>query len=239
MSFLMRRAFVAVTAAMSMASAAVGQTIIAGWTIPTAFPIGPGNVPTGTSYLPPSPNGAGVANLGANFAGSQLISVHSLAATSYISPSGNGSSHSFSSNNWSPGDYYQVTLSTAGFTNLSISWDQARNLVGPAAFRLLVSTNGGASFVDLMSYTVLVSGSTGPSTWIPNTYNPIYTRTVSVTDEVDLTDHVIFRFQNFEPLASLASGSTHIDNIVVTGVPTPGAVAVLGLAGLAVGRRRR
>jgi MYXO-CTERM domain-containing protein len=113
--------------------------------------------------------------------------------------------------------------------------------VGPAAFRLLVSTNGGASFVDLMSYTVLVSGSAGPSTWIPNTYNPIYTRTVSVTDEVDLTDQVIFRFQNFEPLASLASGSTHIDNIVVTGVPipAPGAIAVLGFAGLAVGRRRR
>jgi len=223
-----------VAAVASSASAA----LIVGWTMPTAFPTGTGNVPTGTVYLPPGPNGAGVADQGIT-AGTQLRSVHALAAATYTSPAGNGSQYAFSSNNWTPGDFYEATFSTTGFTDINLSWDQARNLVGPAAFRLLVSTNGGASFVDLMSYTVLVSGSAGPSTWIPNTYNPIYTRTVSVTDEVDLTDHVIFRFQNFEPLASLASGSTHIDNIVVTGVPTPGAVAVLGLAGLAVGRRRR
>ena len=239
MSYLNRCAFVAVTAAVSVSSAAIGQTIVAGWTIPTAFPIGPGNVPTGTSYLPPGPNGAGVANQGANLAGSQLISVHSLAATSYISPSGNGSSHSFSSNNWSPGDYYQITLSTLGFTNLSLSWDQARNVTGPSAFRLLMSTNGGASFSELLSYTVLTSGSTGPATWIPTTYYPVYTRTFSVPSAADNLSQVLFRFQNFEPLASLASGSSQIDNILVTGVPTPGAVAVLGLAGLAVGRRRR
>ena len=89
--------------------------------MPTAFPTGTGNVPTGTSYLPPGPNGAGVADQGANTGGSQLISVHALAAATYTSPAGNGSQYAFSSNNWSPGDYYQVTLSTLGFTNVSIS----------------------------------------------------------------------------------------------------------------------
>lgn len=193
----------------------------------------------GTSYLPPGPDGAGVANLGANIAGSQLTSVDALAATACLSPSGNGSSHSFSSNNWSPGDYYQITLSTLGFANLSLSWDQARNVTGPSAFRLLMSTNGGASFSELLSCTVLTSGSTGPATWIPMTYYPVYTRTISVPSAADNISQVILRFQNFEHLASLASGSSQIDNILVTGVPAPGAVAVLGIAGLAIGRRRR
>ncbi|MFM8817164.1 MAG: hypothetical protein ACKOHI_04705, partial [Phycisphaerales bacterium] len=165
-----------------MSSAAVGQSLIAGWTMPTAFPTGTGNVPTGTSYLPPGPNGAGVADQGANIAGSQLISVHALAAATYTSPAGNGTQYAFSSNNWSPGDYYQVTLSTLGFTNLSISWDQARSSTGPAAFRLLMSTDGGSNFSELLSYTVLQSGGGGaPGTWSSTTYNALYTNTFSVS----------------------------------------------------------
>lgn len=240
MSYLTRCAAAAVAAAVSMSSAAVGQSLIAGWTMPTAFPTGTGNVPTGTSYLPPGPNGAGVADQGANTTGSQLISVHALAAATYTSPSGNGSQYAFSSNNWSPGDYYQVTLSTLGFTNVSISWDQARSSTGPAAFRLLMSTDGGTNFSELMSYTVLQSGGGGaPGTWSSTTYNPLYTNTFSVSSAADNLSQVIFRFQNFESVASAATGSNRIDNIAVSGVPAPGAVALLGFAGLAARRRRR
>jgi MYXO-CTERM domain-containing protein len=49
---------------------------------------------------------------------------------------------------------------------------------------------------------------------------------------------VIVRFRSL--VASASTGSNRIDNIFINGnaVPTPGAVALLGLAGL-VGRRRR
>ena len=240
MSFQTRSATCAVAAAVLIAPIAAGQSVIAGWTMPTAFPTGAGNVPTGTSYLPPGPNGAGVADQGANTAGSQLISVHALAAATYTSPAGNGSQYSFSSNNWSPGDYYQATLSTEGFTSISISWDQARSSTGPAAFRLLMSIDGGANFSELMSYTVLQSGGGGsPATWTSSTYNPIYTNTFSVSSSADNLSQVIFRFQNFEAVVSASSGSNRIDNVVISGVPAPGAVALLGLAGLAARRRRR
>jgi hypothetical protein len=241
MSYLTRCAAAAVAAAVSMSSAAVGQSLIAGWTMPTAFPTGTGNVPTGTSYLPPGPNGAGVADQGANITGSQLISVHALAAATYTSPAGNGSQYSFSSNNWSPGDYYQVTLSTLGFTGgISISWDQARSSTGPAAFRLLMSTDGGSNFTELTSYTVLQSGGGGsPGTWSSTTYNALYSNTFTVASAADNLAQVMFRFQNFESVASAASGSNRIDNIFVNAIPAPGAVALLGLAGLAARRRRR
>ena len=241
MSYLTRCAAAAVAAAVSMSSAAVGQSLIAGWTMPTAFPTGTGNVPTGTSYLPPGPNGAGVADQGANITGSQLISVHALAAATYTSPAGNGSQYAFSSNNWSPGDYYQVTLSTLGFTGgISISWDQARSATGPAAFRLLMSTDGGSNFTELTSYTVLQSGGGGaPGTWSSTTYNALYSNTFTVASAADNLAQVMFRFQNFESVASAAAGSSRIDNIFVNAIPAPGAVALLGLAGLAARRRRR
>jgi MYXO-CTERM domain-containing protein len=240
MSFQTRAAACAVASAVLIAPIAAGQSVIAGWSMPTAFPTGAGNVPTGTSYLPPGTNGAGVADQGANIAGSQLISVHALAAATYTSPAGNGSQFAFSSNNWSPGDYYQATLSTLGFTSISISWDQARSSTGPAAFRLLMSVDGGVNFSELMSYTVLQSGGgSAPGTWSSTTYNSIYTNPFSVSSAADNLSQVIFRFQNFEAVASSASGSNRIDNVVISGVPAPGAVALLGLAGLAARRRRR
>src|ERR1700744_5961826 len=49
---------------------------------------------------------------------------HASAAAVYSTPAGNGSSHSFSSNNWSVGDYYQFSVSTLGDTDVSFSWDQ-------------------------------------------------------------------------------------------------------------------
>jgi MYXO-CTERM domain-containing protein len=103
-----------------------------------------------------------------------------------------------------------------------------------------MSVDGGVNFSELMSYTVLQSGGGGaPGTWSSTTYNSIYTNTFSVSSAADNLSQVIFRFQNFEAVASSASGSNRIDNVVISGVPAPGAVALLGLAGLAARRRRR
>ena len=222
-------------------SASASAAVVVGWTMPTAFPTGTGNVPTGTTYLPPGPNGAGVADQGVNFAGSQLSAVKALPASTYTSPSGNGSQYAFSANNWSPNDYFQISFSTTGFADaLTLSWDQARSSTGPAPFKVSMSVNGGA-FTDLFSYTVLQSGGGGaPGTWSSTTYNSIYTNSNIALTGADNAASVVVRFINTSAVASAATGSNRIDNIMVNGtlVPAPGAAALIGLAGL-VARRRR
>lgn len=235
-----RRFVLSAAVAVAVVSSASADVVV-GWTINTAFPTGTGNVPTGTSYLPPNPAGAGLAETGANTAGSRLSSVHALAAATYTSPAGNGSQYAFSSNNWSPGDYYEARFATTGFTGLSVSWDQARSSTGPAAFKLFVSVDGGMNFSEIFAYTVLQSGGGGaPGTWSATTPNAIYGNSVNLSAAADNLGLVIVRFQNAEAAVSAATGSNRIDNVFVNGapIPTPGAIALVGLAGL-VARRRR
>ncbi len=222
-------------------AASANAALIVGWTMPTAFPTG-SNVPTGTTYIPPMASGApaGQADDGANKAGSEIKSVHALAAATYTSPAGNGSTYSFSSNNWSAGDYYQVSFSAAGFSGLSVSWDQARSSTGPAAFTLLASTDGVNFTTLLASYTVLQSGGGGaPGTWSSTTYNSIYTNNQAMGAAFDNASTVTIRFQS--TVTAAATGSNRIDNVMVNGtaVPAPGALALLGVAGLVGSRRRR
>lgn len=238
MFVLSRPAMAAIVAATTIAASA-SSSVVVGWTMPTAFPTGTGNVPTGTSYLPPGPNGAGVADQGTNTAGSQIRSVHAAAAATYTSPAGNGSPYSFSSNNWNTGDFYEISFSTTGITDsMTLSWDQARSSTGPAAFKVAISVNGGA-FTDLFNYTVLQSGGGGaPGTWSSTTYNALYSNTLNLGTTASDASSVVIRFVNREAVASAASGSNRIDNVFVN-IPAPGAVALLGVAGLAASRRRR
>ena len=236
MTHLSRSLSAAVAGAVYASIAATASAdLIAGWTITTAFPTGTGNVPTGTTYS------VGAADQGVQTAGSQLSSVHALAAATYTSPAGNGSLYSFSSNNWSPGDYYEARLSTANYTNISLSWDQARSSTGPASFALEFSVNGGATWTFVSSYTVLQSGGGGaPGTWSTTTANPIYSNTSLLTGAENATE-LLIRFRSTEAVVSASSGSNRIDNVMVNGtlIPTPGAVALLGVAGLIGGTRRR
>ena len=116
-----RLSVVAAVAAASL-SAFASAELMAGWTVPCAFPTGTGNVPTGTFFKVPlavnsdgtynaNPNTggttwdaamAGRADSGAKKlqAGFELSSTHQLAssganATSYTSPAGNGSQYAF------------------------------------------------------------------------------------------------------------------------------------------------
>ncbi|MFM1803142.1 MAG: hypothetical protein RL136_21 [Planctomycetota bacterium] len=223
----------AAVAAIAVASSASAE-VVCGWTITTAFPTGAGNVPTGNTYT------VGAGDLGVQTAGSELSSYHALAAATYTSPAGNGSQYSFSSNNWSIGDYYEARCSTLGFNDIYLSWDQARSSTGPALFELVMSIDGGANWSTILAeYTVLQSGGGGaPGTWSASgAYNPIYTTTVAVS-AADNQGEVIFRFRSL--VAGAATGSNRLDNVTIGSgaIPAPGAIALLGLAGLA-GRRRR
>ena len=85
------RLAVAAFAATVACAASASADLIAGWTIPCAFPTGTGNVPTGTSYLVPlAVNGDGtVVAYDAN-SGGHLTRIHtvSLAGYSVRMPSG-------------------------------------------------------------------------------------------------------------------------------------------------------
>jgi hypothetical protein len=223
------------------------STTLALWTMPTAFPTGAGLVPTGTSYRPPNgsfPAGTPDQGLLAGSTSAILSTFHALAAATYTSPAGNGSQYSFSGNNWSPNDFYQVVLpTTGGWTNLSVSWDQARSSTGPASFSLQTSIDG-STFTTGTTYTVLQSGGGGaPGTWSTTTYNSLYSSTFALPSSVENQTSLYIRFLNTTGSVSASSGSNRIDNVSVTAVPEPSTCASL-LAGLACGgyslfRRRR
>jgi hypothetical protein len=232
------------------------QTSVALWEMRVPFPTGTGLVPTGTSYLPPNQTGtnqwpttgtaypAGTPTQGV-FAGNSsaiLSAFHVLPAATYTSPAGNGSQFSFSSNNWSPGDYYQVVLPTIGWTNLTVTWDQARSSTGPAPFALRMSTNG-TDFTQLTTYSVLQSGGGGaPGTWTTGSYNSLYTTSFSLPAAAENQASLYLRFTDVTAAPSSSSGSNRIDNISITAVPEPATVALaamgIGMGGLFLRRRR-
>ena len=268
MPFMTRLAAVAVAAAVSLSPAAVGQTLIAGWTMPSAFPTGTGNVPTGTFFkVPLAVNSDGTFNANPNAGGTtwdpalagradqgvfalqtgfELSSTHQLAffgatPTSYTSPAGNGSPYAFSSNVWKAGDYYQATFLSTGYENLTFQWDMTRSSTGPATWRVEMSVNGG-SFVSLVDSFALSSTISFSAT----AYNPAATTVLNLGAAAADAATVTVRIRALvDPVNSSniyqAGGTARIDNVMVYGsaIPAPGAVALLGLAGLAARRRRR
>jgi hypothetical protein len=219
--------------------------VVVGWTIPTAFPSSAGNVPTGTYYS------VGIGDQGAAAAGTNLSSTHQLAssganATSYTSPAGNGSTYAFSSNVWKAGDYYQAAFSGTGYTDLSFSGDFTRSSTGPATWKVIMSLDGGLNWSDLVAtYTPIINAASpqGAGAWSTTTYNPAYTSSIALGAAADNAASILVRVQaTVDPVNGTgtyqAGGTARIDNVFINGtaVPAPGAIALLGVAGL---RRRR
>ena len=230
---------IASLALVAAATSTAGAELIAGWEIVTAFPTGAGNVPTGTTYS------VGGANIGANAGLGMLSSVHQLAAATYTSPAGNGSQYAFSSNNWRTGDYYEARVSTLGYSGIELSWDQARSSTGAKQFELIMSVDGGANWSTIVAtYDVLQSGGGGsPGTWSSTTYNPLYSTVASLGAAADNQSEVIVRWRALVDAvnstgAYAASGSVRLDNVMFNAIHAPGALALLGLAGLSARRRR-
>jgi MYXO-CTERM domain-containing protein len=247
--------------------ASADAALIGGWSIPCRFPVAPNTIPTGTSYLVPlavdssgnfiadpntgalwNPALAGRADMGERklAEGWALGSTHQLAVsgstpTTYTSPAGNGSPYAFSSNVWKAGDYYSATFDTLGYSDVSFSWDMTRSSTGPATWTIEMSVNGGA-FTALNPSFALASTISFSAT----TYNPLATNTLNLGSAADNAATVTVRIRALVDSVNSsnvfqAGGTARIDNVMINGtaVPAPGALALLGVAGLVGSRRRR
>jgi hypothetical protein len=239
MTFSARLSVAASAVASCVASGAMAQsTLLSAWTFPTALPVNP--PPTAVSYS------YGAADQGVLTAGSMFSGTHASASTAWTTPAGNSSQYALSSNNWAIGDFYEARFSTLGYSDINIGWDQTRSSTGPGTFDVAISIDGGNNFSTILaSYTVLQSGGGGsPGTWSSTgAYLSIYSNTLSLTNVASNQADVRVRFRA-TVAAGGVGGSGRIDNVLVYSgpvipVPAPGAVALLGLAGLAARRRRR
>jgi hypothetical protein len=217
--------------ALAIAASAQAQSTIADWTFQTSAPVTAG---------PFSPEVGSGSALGSH-----------VGAAAYSSPAGNGSSHSFSANTWAVGDYYQVQVSTAGYTGISLSFDQTSSTTGPSLFQLQYSTDG-TTFMPIGSdYSVAVNG-TPNTAWNATTASSVYTLNYNLStataDAVENDSSLYLRFVDDSTVAEnagtvAATGTDRMDNILVQGtsaVPEPSAIALLAMGGAAfVGRFRR
>jgi hypothetical protein len=211
----MKKAIISCLALFASLALVQAQTI-AGWTFETSVPATAG------------PHAAEVGS-------GSALGFHNSGSTVYSNPVGNGSGESFSSNFWGVGDYYQFQVSTVGFSNIGLSWDQTRSSTGPADWELQFSTDG-STFSTGMAYSI------GALSWSSTTPNPDSTFTLDMTAVTDLNNQPEVFFRIVAASAAAGTGGTaRVDNFTVVQVPEPSTFALMALAGglfLAVRRRK-
>jgi hypothetical protein len=208
-----------------VAAAPIQAQTIAQWTFETSFG---GISGTGTTLSGIVPEvGTGSAS-----------GVHLGAATSWSSPSGNGSSHSFNANTWAVGDYWQFQTTTVGYQNIRVSYDQTSSSSGPGKGILQYSTDGIAFTPVTAEYTILANGSPH-SSWNMTTHNSFYTFDYDLSSISGLNNaaSVFFRILDTQPVSAdggivAAAGTDRVDNFTIAVVPEPQGLFLL--AGLAL-----
>ena len=211
-------------AALLLASPIAWADTIASWTFETS-------VPAGTP-------GAGVwiTNIAAEVGSGTAAGWHAGNAT-YSSSAGNGSAHSFSSTAWATNDFYQFAVSTIGFQNVTVGYDQTGSATGPRDFVFSYSTDGvsfttvGSSYIVLTNSASANNEGSGKSTsaWSSTgSQQSAYTVTfdLSATNSLANQSVVYFRLTvadgTSENGGSIGSGGTdRVDNFLVSGTAIP------------------
>jgi hypothetical protein len=182
---------------------------------------------------PAATNEATISNIAAEIGTGTARGMHAAVGTDYSSPGGNGSPHSFSSNNWGIGDFYEFSIGTEGFQDLRITFDQTSSNTGPRDFRLEYSADG-TNFLttDLPAagaYTVLANNSPNPS-WSDNSPLSLFSFELDLTDIEMLDDQadVYFRLTmvgntQADGVGTVAAGGTsRVDNLTIYYYAIPG-----------------
>jgi hypothetical protein len=229
---------IAFSAVLLTTAAGFAQPLpIAYWRFPTAVPASGDNF----KITPPIPadlkNTAGTAQITTNvatwdgtanpansllqgslqyFSGSTLNALPGDTAGSALSIRGN-------TGNDSNGKWVQFQFDTTGYYTISMTWAERGTSTGPTSIGIEYSTDG-------VIYTTF-------GTFVPTNNSQYNLRTVDLSSVAALqntpTAFVRFIFSGF----TSAAGGYRFENVQV--LPTPGAMALLGLGGLVAGRRRR
>lgn len=194
-------------------------------------------------------NTTNIGPIAADFGSGSASGLHAT-NTTWSHPSGNGSPSSFSSTLWAPGDFYQFAVSTSGFTNITVSYDQVGSGTGPGRFNFQYSTDGTAFTTFGSTYSVTSSPSWSSSI----TGSALESFSYDLSSITALSDFSTVFFRLTDANTTSASGGTvgtggtdRVDNFLVSGtpltVPEPSALAFaamgLGLLGLSALRRQR
>jgi len=207
-----------IATALLPAHTTLAQTTLAKWTFETSQPAGaPGA-------------GAYITNVTAEVGAGTASALHAAAST-YSSPAGNGSSHSFSSTAWAVGDFYQFALSTSGYSAIQLDWDQTSSNTGPGFGHLQYSTDG-VTFTPFGSdYAILANASPNP-TWNATTFSSLYHFTVDLSSVAAVNNAAVVYFRLVCPSTTSANGGTvaaagtdRVDNFAVSGT-VPGAPTI-------------
>jgi len=229
------RLFFAAGLILNLVAAGSAQAQIAKWTFETSLPAG-------------TP-GAGVwlTNVAPEIGSGSASGWHAGAAT-YSNPVGNGSAHSFSANTWAVGDLYQFASSTAGFNNISVSYDQTSSGTGPGKFDFQYSTDGSTFATYTGSYTVNSNAAPNPA-WNAVTSSSLYSYSYDLSAVTVLNNaNVWFRLVDSSTVSAgggvtAAGGTDRVDNFTIAVVPEPQGLPLVGgfgvLAWSFVRRRRQ
>jgi hypothetical protein len=192
---------------------------------------------------PPTSAGPLNADVGTGVA----LGSHASGATVYDNPVGNGTSDSWSSNNWAIGDYYQFSVSTTGLMDVMFQWDQTSSNTGPRDFQVQYSTDGSLFTNFGAAYQVLANAApNGP--WSSGTYRPIYTFLVDLSGVAALDNqaNIYLRLTNTSTVSAnggtvATTGTDRVDTVKVsaTEIPEPGTLALAAFGALAIFRRRK
>jgi hypothetical protein len=197
----MKKLIVITTFSTIFAIQVIRANTIADWTFETTAPITAG---------PFSPE-----------VGSGSASGLHVGTATYSTPAGNGSAHSFSVNTWAVNDYFQFQVSTIGFQNISLSYDQNGSSTGPSTFQLAYSING-TTFINIGSTYVIPSG----ITWTSGTANALgntsFADALGAITALNNASTVYFRLidaaTNSISGGTVGSGGTdRVDNFIVNG----------------------
>lgn len=207
--------------AVASSTASAGSLVeLAKWTFETSVP---------TTAGPHSAEGG--LNAGA---GSPATGFHTVGAAVYSNPVGNGSFESFSSNNWSEGDYYMFRTSTLGYEGITIQWEQTRSSTGPSEFDLEWSTDGTNFTALVVDYVInQVTWSSGAYT-AGSLFGPH-------TGPSNLDNQAAVYFRMVSKQTTASAGTNRIDDVTISGtlIPEPGTLGLLALGALLGLRRRR
>lgn len=122
-----------------------------------------------------------------------------------------------------------LTFSTLGEIDLILSYAERYTSTGPTGVSIQYSTDG-VAYTPFSSYTTVRDGAFAATARVID---------LSSVDALENLSNAYVKI-TFTGFNANGTGAARVDNILISSVPTPGAVALLGAAGvLAVRRRRR